>query len=367
MSSQLYSTKMDLGISSDSDVELAIAEDLLPKPRRARNFLPRCFGDAIDEVTRRQQHRVPEAVVDYLEERLGPILQHRTQRNQPLTPRQQIETFLHFSGTNCFFHLMRDARGPSTHTVHRTVRRVTAAILTLKKEVIRWPNDMTKLRNDFMKIGNFPCVAGALDGCHVIITPPPDDETSYVNRHHSHSINVLAVSGPDLSFYYVNAEHPGSCHDGHVIRYSQLWRKFEDGNLPFPGAVLLGDSAYALRPWLLTPFPGQPEGAKLRYNIAHLRTRNVIERAFGVLKARFSCLKTGIRLRDPAESSKLIVACTIIHNLCLKYGDDELSGGEEDGTNQGDQEEDDGEAEEGGSERENRVRRQNQILATFMR
>ena len=136
MSSQLYSTKMDLGISSDSDVELAIAEDLLPKPRRARNFLPRCFGDAIDEVTRRQQHRVPEAVVDYLEERLGPILQHRTQRNQPLTPRQQIETFLHFSGTNCFFHLMRDARGPSTHTVHRTVRRVTAAILTLKKEVI---------------------------------------------------------------------------------------------------------------------------------------------------------------------------------------------------------------------------------------
>jgi hypothetical protein len=202
----------------------------------------------------------------------------------------------------------------------------------------------------------------------VIITPPPDDETSYVNRHHSHSINVLAVSGPDLSFYYVNAEHPGSCHDGHVIRYSQLWRKFEDGNLPFPGAVLLGDSAYALRPWLLTPFPGQPEGAKLRYNIAHLRTRNVIERAFGVLKARFSCLKTGIRLRDPAESSKLIVACTIVHNLCLKYGDDdELSGGEEDGTNQEDQEEDDGEAEEGGSERENRVRRQNQILATFMR
>ncbi len=89
----------------------------------------------------------------------------------------------------------------------------------------------------------------------------------------------------------------------------------------------------------------------------------------GVLKARFSCLKTSIRLQDPAESSKLIVACTIVHNLCLKFGD-ELSGGEEDGTNPGDQEEDDvyiNEAEVGGSERENRVRCQNQILSTFIR
>jgi hypothetical protein len=289
-----------------------------------------------------------------------------------LTPRQQIETFLHFAGTNSFFHVMRDARGPSTHTVHRTVHRVAAAILTLKKEVIRWPDDKNKLRHDFMKIANFPCVAGALDGCHVIVTPPADDEMSYVNRHHSHSINMLAVCGPDLTFFYVNAEHPGSCHDGHVIRYSKLWRTFEDGSLPFPGAVMLGDSAYALRPWLLTPFPGQPEGAKLRYNVAHLRTRNVIERAFGVLKARFYSLKTGIRLKDPAEASKLIVACAILHNLCVKFGavGDELSG-EEDAANNDDQEEEDepfvDDGEVGGSEQEIRVRRQNQILVSFNR
>ena len=335
-------------------------------------FLPRAFGDAIDEVTRRQQHRVPAAVVDYLEERLGPVLQHATQRNQPLTPRQQIETFLHFAGTNSFFHVMRDARGPSTHTVHRTVHRVAEAIITLKKEVICWPGDKSKLRHDFMKIANFPSVAGALDGCHIIITPPAgDDETDYVNRHHSHSINMLAVCGPDLTFFYINAEHPGSCHDGHVIRYSQLWRNFEDGNLPFPGAVLLGDSAYALRPWLLTPFPGLPEGAKLRYNIAHVRTRNVIERAFGILKARFYCLKTGVRLKEPAEASNLIVACAILHNLCVKFGNegDELSGEEEEADN-GDQEEDEpfnDDGEVGGSEREIRVRRQNQILAFFNR
>ena len=252
-------------------------------------------------------------MVDFLEERLSPVLQHTTQRNQALTPRQQIEVFLHFLGTNVFYHVMRDARGPSTHTVHRVVHKVAEAILTLKNEFVRWPADVNKLRHEFMKIAGFPQVAGALDGCHVIVTPPADDEVSFVNRHHSHSINILAVCNLDLTFLYVNANHPGSCHDGHVICYSSLWRSFKSGNLPFPGAVLLGDSAYALRPWLLTPFAGEPEGAKLRYNMAHIKTRNVIERAFGVLKARFYTLKTGIRLNDPAQASKLNVAATILH------------------------------------------------------
>ena len=84
---------------------------------------------------------------------------------------------------------------------------------------------------------------------------------------------------------------------------------------------MLGDSAYALRPWLLTPFPGVAEGAKLHYNNLHIKTRNCIERAFGVAKARFSALKTGIRLKDPVHASKLIMSCMILHNLCIKYGD----------------------------------------------
>jgi hypothetical protein len=121
-----------------------------------------------------------------------------------------------------------------------------------------------------MKISGFPSVAGALDGCHIIITPPSDDEVSFVNRHHTHSINMLAVCGPDLTFFYINANHPGRCHDGHVIRHSSLWRSFEiDGNRPFPGAILLGDSAYALRPWLLTPFPGKFKNMILALIVVH--------------------------------------------------------------------------------------------------
>ena len=85
---------MDLDISSDSDMEAAILEDLLPAPRRQRQFNKRSFGVAVDDVMQRQQHRVPLEVVNYLVDKLSPILQHRTKRNQALSPRQQVKYVL---------------------------------------------------------------------------------------------------------------------------------------------------------------------------------------------------------------------------------------------------------------------------------
>ena len=121
----------------------------------------------------------------------------------------QIEVFLHYLGTNSFFHVLRDARGPSTHTVCRVVHRVSEAINSLQKDIICWPTDCRKLAKEFFDLGGFPSTAGCLDGTHVKITPPKEDEVSYVNRHHEHSLNVLAVCGPDLSIFYLNANYPG--------------------------------------------------------------------------------------------------------------------------------------------------------------
>jgi hypothetical protein len=358
--------KMDLDMSEDSDLEMAILEDILPKRRRKRQFNERKFGPAIDEITRQQQHRVPLEVVNYLVEKLSPLLKHPTRRNKPLEPQEQIEVFLQFLGNNAFYHLLRDARGPSSHTVFRVVHRVSEAVNTLQDDIIRWPEDCSRLASDFLKLGGFPRCAGCLDGTHVMISPPSKDEISFLNRHHQHSINALAVAGPDLKIYYLNANFPGRCHDSNVLRSSSLWRSFEDaGNRPFEGAVLLGDSAYPLRPWLMTPFPGDPDGAKGRYNKAHIQTRNVVERAFGVMKNRFFALKTGLRLKDPKKCSNIIISAVILHNLCIKFGDngEDLSESEDE-----DEPEDEGplpgEDEEVGPERE---RRRNQLLNFFQR
>ena len=145
-----------------------------------------------------------------------------------------------------------------------------------------------------------------------------EDEFSYLNRHHRHSINVCAVSGPDLQFYYLNANYGGRSHDSRVLRCSSLWHSFEvQRQRPFPGAVLLADSGYPLRDWILTPFP-DPDPDQARYNRSHIRTRNSVERAFGLWKKRFYCLALGLRVRDMALCTKIITCCAILHNT--KWG-----------------------------------------------
>jgi len=77
----------------------------------------------------------------------------------------------------------------------------------------------------------------------------------------------------------------------------------------------------------------------------------VVERAFGVLKNRFFALKTGIRLKDPKEASKIIVSACILHNLAIRFGANlpmQPSG-------------------ETGTAAENRERRRNQLLQFFQR
>lgn len=53
-----------------------------------------------------------------------------------------------------------------------------------------------------------------------------------------------------------------------------------------------------------------------KYNEAHIKTRNVVERQYGVLKRRFPVLAVGIRL-ELSTAVKVILACCILHNMCI--------------------------------------------------
>ncbi|XP_069092876.1 putative nuclease HARBI1 [Pleurodeles waltl] len=55
-------------------------------------------------------------------------------------------------------------------------------------------------------------------------------------------------------------------------------------------ALALSDCAYALRPWILTPYLTPGNQNERRYNTAHRQTKTLVERTFGLLKARFRCL-----------------------------------------------------------------------------
>ena len=203
--------------SSDEDIDNEIAHLLVvPDPRLPRQFATRDFDEDVSDKTFRERYRVPREVVNLLEEKLSADLKHATRRNQGLSPRDQIKVFLHFVGTNSFFHVMRDCHGVSTDTVFRTVHRVCNLLYLLREDHIKWPDNPETLAYEFHKVAKMPSVCGALDGTHVSVHPPKAEEVAFVNRKQTYSLNIMAVCGPDLKIFFVSSRAPGRWHDSRV-------------------------------------------------------------------------------------------------------------------------------------------------------
>jgi hypothetical protein len=66
----------------------------------------------------------------------------------------------------------------------------------------------------------------------------------------------------------------------------------------------------------------EPRGKKETFNYAHSSLRNVIERAFGVLKMKWRILML-IPSYPPATQTKIIVACMALHNFIRLSGLDD--------------------------------------------
>ncbi|KAJ8949427.1 hypothetical protein NQ318_007527 [Aromia moschata] len=64
-----------------------------------------------------------------------------------------------------------------------------------------------------------------------------------------------------------------------------LKRKFLNGEIQ---GILTGDNGYPSSRHLLTPVLNPTTNPEEEYNRAHIRTRNVIERTFGIMKNKFS-------------------------------------------------------------------------------
>jgi len=115
-----------------------------------------------------------------------------------------------------FYHDLAFSHGVSTDTVFRAIHRVTDVRVTLQGDVVKWPENCNDIAREFRDIAGFPAVAGCLDGTHVMVSPPKSDEEGFINRHHTHSINVVGVCGPNLRIYYINSSCPGRWHDSRV-------------------------------------------------------------------------------------------------------------------------------------------------------
>lgn len=75
---------------------------------------------------------------------------------------------------------------------------------------------------------------------------------------------------------------PGCVHEARLLRNYEIYLKAEAGELLIPNFHTLGDNAYPLRNWLITPFKnvGQLTRQQIKFNKRLSSIRQNVERAF---------------------------------------------------------------------------------------
>lgn len=304
-------------------------EEVIVVYRRQRIFRPRTEFDTFENTYEyNERFRLSFQKFQMVLENIVPFLQHETARNHALTPKQQLQIALHWLGTGAQFHAIADMHGVSKSSVCRAIQNVVHGINNnLFHVLVQWPNNVYEIIQKFSDRSGMPLVCGAIDGTLIKIDAPSAHEPAFVDRNGKHSLNVMLVCGPDCTFYFCNANWPGSVNDARVLRRSSLYTRMEQGWRPAPDAVLIGDSIYPLRSWLIPPLLRNPEDpAQLRFVRAHKKTRWIIESAIGILKEKFPCLNY-LRVK-PAYACNIIKACVTLCNLtkheAVNYDDEDF-------------------------------------------
>jgi len=140
------------------------------------------------------------------------------------------------------------------------------------------------------------------------------DAEQFRNRKGYFSINVQTVCDSELRVLDCVARWPGATHDQRIFNESTLCRRLERGD--FGCGLVVGDSGYENRSYLVTPLLSVNTPGQNLYNEATIRTRNPVERKYGVMKRRFPVLAMKMR-GSLRRCIATIVAVMILHNIAL--------------------------------------------------
>ncbi|XP_023944712.2 putative nuclease HARBI1 [Bicyclus anynana] len=259
---------------------------------------------------------------------LSPFLPGRQYCNA-IPPDIKILTALAFYGQGGYQkEVGTSLLGLSQTSVHDCLRDVTNALNSPKilRKYIKFPRtsqELEEVSRGFFQEYGIPGVVGCVDGSHVAIIRPCDNEGAYFNRKNYHSINVLIICDSKLNILYVDASFGGACPDSHVWGHCPVNQFMQTLHARGEGLYcLLGDSAYAQRPWLMTPVLRAGAGSPDEYyNRLHASARSVADRCVGALKGRWRCMLAHKVLRySPIKAGKMVNACVVLHNFANQAG-----------------------------------------------
>ena len=255
-------------------------------------------------------------------------------RPDALSVEKKLAATLYYLKDQGSYRMTCNSFGISLPCLSKTVRSVCSAINTaLGPEILRLPrdtNEMTNLISMFENRFGFPQAFGCLDGTHIPIRQPIENNQDYFCYKMKYSLNVQALCDYRGIFRDVAIMWPGSVHDSCVFANSKLNKQLTEKTLPIvyrtliPGTerippLILGDPAYPLLPNVMKEYGENAINEKAIFNQILRGGRNQIECAFGRLKARWQILNRPMNLKQE-DLPTIIYSCFVLHNFCELRG-----------------------------------------------
>ena len=287
--------------------------------------------------------RMRRRTFDKLVDGLRPFIQgQHTHWRQPIGVEKKVVVTLFKLMHGVAIPLVADKAALGKSTVGEILRQVCSAICNNFGHLIAWPTGRRLARTAaaFESKQWLPNCIGAIDGSHIYISSPSNTIVAADHRNRNKSFSILLQGVVDSKCYFtsINTGPPGSLHDSAHFKSTELYRRVEEGTmggfhddplswpagLPFP-PYIVADRGYPLLSWCITPFKMGPMGAPLSseetwFNRKHSSTRMSVERAFGILKARFK--EIGTKSSMKLEFLPTVVhCCCILHNILLASKD----------------------------------------------
>ena len=231
------------------------------------------------------------------------IRRNNTRLRKCVSVESRVAITLYYLSSTAELRTIANLFGVSKPFVCNCVKDVCEAVIKkMRSQFLFMPkgDDLQEVIDIYHSKWGFPMCAGAIDGTHIPIVSPSDNHTDYVNRKGYHSVVMQAVIDSKYLFRDTVIGWPGSVHDARVLANSEIYNLGNTGKL-FPPhlsedingvrvpAVILGDPAYPLLPWLLKAYPENPNTplAERYFNYRLSRARMTVENTFGRWKGRF--------------------------------------------------------------------------------
>lgn len=225
-------------------------------------------------------------------------------------------------------------------TALECLQRFCRGIIELySKKYLRRPNesDIQQLLDSHSSKHGFPGMLGSIDCMHwAWKNCPVAWKGQYTRGDHGHpTIMLEAVASQDLWIWHAYFGVAGSNNDINVINQSPIFNEILDGGAPQCNFIVngteynmgyyLADGIYPEWATLVKSFKYPQSPKMLEFKARHESARKDVERAFGVLQARWHIIQGPTKIWSRKIISDIMYTCIILHNMIVEDEGDAIT------------------------------------------